>query len=118
MGGSAYVEVGNPLSILLGFLSKTISLSLPQGRAGVGMGLFSLLNFLSGAVATGVYGTAVDFGAESSWNPLNMFQGASAYSSIWLLMKHRYGVCPGLRGTQHMNSTMTITKNHRSSSLI
>ncbi|MGE7057444.1 hypothetical protein ACQKLN_09780 [Paenibacillus glucanolyticus] len=28
----------------------------------------------------------------------------------WLLMKHRYGVCPGLRGTQHMNSTMTHNK--------
>ena len=34
-------------------LSKTISLSLPKEQTGVGMGLFSLLNFLSGAIATG-----------------------------------------------------------------
>ena len=42
-------------------LSKTISLS-PKEQTGVGMGLFSPLNFLSGAIAT-VYGKAVDLGA-------------------------------------------------------
>ena len=34
-------------------LSKTISLSAPKEQTGVGMGLFSPLNFLSGAIATG-----------------------------------------------------------------
>ncbi|WP_339295814.1 MFS transporter [Paenibacillus sp. FSL W7-1279] len=67
-------------------LSKTISLSLPKEQAGVGMGLFSLLNFLSGAIATGVYGKAVDLGAGSSWNPLNLFQGASTYSNIYIVL--------------------------------
>lgn len=67
-------------------LSKTISLSLPKEQTGVGMGLFSLLNFLSGAIATGVYGKAVDLGAGSSWNPLNLFQGASTYSNIYIVL--------------------------------
>lgn len=67
-------------------LSKTISLSLPKEQTGVGMGLFSLLNFLSGAIATGVYGKAVDLGAGSSWNPLNLFQGASTYINIYIIL--------------------------------
>ncbi|AYB45961.1 MFS transporter [Paenibacillus lautus] len=67
-------------------LSKTISLSLPKEQTGVGMGLFSLLNFLSGAIATGVYGKAVDLGAGSRWNPLNMVQGASTYSNIYIVL--------------------------------
>lgn len=67
-------------------LSKTISLSLPKEQTGVGMGLFSLLNFLSGAIATGVYGKAVDLGAGNSWNPLNSFQGASTYSNIYIIL--------------------------------
>lgn len=67
-------------------LSKTISLSLPKEQTGVGMGLFSLLNFLSGAISTGVYGKAVDLGAGSSWNPLNLFQGASTYSNIYIVL--------------------------------
>lgn len=67
-------------------LSKTISLSLPKEQTGVGMGLFSLLNFLSGAIATGVYGKAVDLGAGSSWNQLNLFQGASTYSNIYIIL--------------------------------
>lgn len=67
-------------------LSKTISMSLPKEQTGVGMGLFSLLNFLSGAIATGVYGTAVDIGAGSPWNPLNVFQEAATYSNIYLVL--------------------------------
>lgn len=67
-------------------LSKTISLSLPKEQTGVGMGMFSLLNFLSGAIATGVYGKAVDLGGGSSWNPLNPFQGASTYSNIYFIL--------------------------------
>ncbi|MCM3495904.1 MULTISPECIES: MFS transporter [Paenibacillus] len=67
-------------------LSKTISLSLPKEQTGVGMGLFSLLNFLSGAIATGIYGKAVDVGATHAWNPLNTDQGASTYSNIYVIL--------------------------------
>lgn len=48
--------------------------------------LFSLLNFLSGAIATGIYGKAVDVGATHAWNPLNTDQGASTYSNIYVIL--------------------------------
>ncbi|WP_435923986.1 MFS transporter [Paenibacillus sp. DYY-L-2] len=67
-------------------LSKTISLSLPAEQTGVGMGLLSMLNFLAGAVATGVYGRAIDLGSSHLWNPLNMFPSSSAYSNIFTLL--------------------------------
>ncbi|GAE07836.1 major facilitator family transporter [Paenibacillus sp. JCM 10914] len=67
-------------------LSKTISLSLTKEQTGVGMGLFSLLNFLSGAIVTGIYGRAVDMGASASLNPLSLFAGAATYSNIYLVL--------------------------------
>lgn len=67
-------------------LSKTISLSLPAEQTGVGMGLLSMLNFLAGAVATGVYGRAADLETSSTWNALNMFPASSAYSNIFTLL--------------------------------
>lgn len=67
-------------------LSKTVSLSLPKEQSGVGMGLFSLLNFLSGAIATGIYGKAVDWGASTAWNPLSVNPGASTYSNIYFVL--------------------------------
>lgn len=67
-------------------LSKTISLSLPGEQTGVGMGLLSMLNFLAGAVATGVYGRAVDLEVTRTWNPLNPFPASSAYSNIFTLL--------------------------------
>lgn len=50
------------------------------------MGLFSLLNFLSGAISTGIYGKAVELDASSAWNPLNLNPGASTYSNIYVVL--------------------------------
>jgi DHA2 family metal-tetracycline-proton antiporter-like MFS transporter len=67
-------------------LSNTISRTLPKDHTGVGMGMLSMLNFLSGTVAVTLYGKAVDLGATVHWNPLNPFEGAAVYSNVALVL--------------------------------
>ncbi|WP_339302044.1 MFS transporter [Paenibacillus sp. FSL K6-2441] len=67
-------------------LSNTISRTLPKEQTGVGMGMLSMLSFLSGTVAISLYGKAVDFGATSHWNPLNPFEGSAVYSNVALVL--------------------------------
>lgn len=69
-------------------LTKTISLALPKDQSGVGLGLMSMLNFVSGAVFASMYGRMVDQGAGSAWNPLMGEQGAKVvtFSNIYLLL--------------------------------
>jgi len=67
-------------------LTKTISVTLPKEQTGVGMGLLSMLNFLSGAVASGLYGRAVDGGAAASWNPLQTNGNANVFGNVYLLL--------------------------------
>ena len=50
--------------------SDLVSGTLPKAEAGVGMGLFSMTNFLSTAAAAGLYGAAVEAGRNgvlSGW---------------------------------------------------
>ncbi|MGG6311314.1 MFS transporter [Paenibacillus macerans] len=65
-------------------LSNMISRTLPKEQTGVGMGLLSMLGFLSGAVSTSLYSKAVDQGSSSPWNPLNPFDGSAVFSNIYL----------------------------------
>lgn len=67
-------------------LSNTISRTLPQEQAGVGMGLLSMLNFLAGAVSTGVYSKIVDQGASFSLSPLHALPDSYVYSNIYLVL--------------------------------
>lgn len=67
-------------------LSKTISLTLPPKHTGIGMGLWTLSNFLSGAVSTALYGKALDLGKDTYWNPLHLYQGSSAFSNIYTIL--------------------------------
>ncbi|MBB6736027.1 MFS transporter, partial [Cohnella zeiphila] len=67
-------------------LTKTVSATLPKEQAGVGLGLLSMLNFLSGAVASSLYGRAVDGGAAVSWNPLQTNAGADVFGNVYLLL--------------------------------
>ncbi|PLT48029.1 major facilitator family transporter [Paenibacillus pasadenensis] len=73
-------------SFLYMALSNAISRTLPQEQAGVGMGLLAMLNFISGAIAAGVYGKVVDQGAVSQWNPLHHHAGAAVYSNLYLVL--------------------------------
>lgn len=71
-------------------LNNTISRTLAKDQTGVGMGMVSLIGFLSSAVATSVYGKIVDAGSTASWNPLNSYRGSFAFGNIYfaLLLLH------------------------------
>ncbi|AWX56191.1 MFS transporter [Brevibacillus brevis] len=68
-------------------LSNTLSRTLVKEQTGVGMGLFSMLNFISGAVAMSLIGKALDNQtAAMKINPLVTNPAASVYSNIFLLL--------------------------------
>ncbi len=90
-------------------LSNTISRTLTKEQTGIGMGLLSMLNFLSGAISTSVYGKIIDQGAAIRLNPFNAFPNAAVYSNIyfvlalivlgvWILYRARFGSQMKLRG--------------------
>jgi DHA2 family metal-tetracycline-proton antiporter-like MFS transporter len=90
-------------------LSNTISRTLPKEQTGIGMGLLSMLNFLSGAVATSVYSKIVDQGVTFRLNPFNAFPDSYVYSNIyfvlmltvlgvWIMYRTQFGSKKQLRG--------------------
>ncbi|GIQ66111.1 MFS transporter [Paenibacillus cisolokensis] len=84
---SIFLIFGNVgLSFMLIALSNAISRMVPKEQSGVGMGLLSMLNFMSGAVATGVYSRIVDQGAAAVWNPLSAHTPAPVYSNLYLVL--------------------------------
>ncbi|GAA4705811.1 hypothetical protein GCM10023228_07500 [Brevibacillus fulvus] len=67
-------------------LSNAISRTLPKEQTGIGMGLLSMLNFIAGAIGTGIYSKIVDQGSRTPWNPLNTSATAAVYSNIYLML--------------------------------
>lgn len=67
-------------------MSNTISRTLPKEQVGVGMGLFSMLNFIAQGMAVGVYGIAVEWHTGPSLNPLHADAGSSLYSNLYLIL--------------------------------
>jgi len=55
-------------SLLQPALGKTVSLLLPAGQSGIGMGLYNLVYFISGAFGTALAGSMLtSFGPGASW---------------------------------------------------
>lgn len=73
-------------SFMLISMSNSISRTLPKEQVGVGMGLFSMMNFIAGGMATGVYSSVVDIGSDVLWNPLNINPNGFIYSNIFLVL--------------------------------
>jgi DHA2 family metal-tetracycline-proton antiporter-like MFS transporter len=73
-------------SFMLIAMSNSISRTLPKDQVGVGMGLFSMMNFIAGGMATGVYSWVVDIGSDVLWNPLNINQNGLIYSNIFFVL--------------------------------
>lgn len=73
-------------SFMLIAMSNSISRTLPKDQVGVGMGLFSMMNFIAGGMATGVYSWVVDIGSDVLWNPLNINQNGFIYSNIFFVL--------------------------------
>jgi len=67
-------------------MSNAVSRTLPRERAGVGMGLFSMLNFIAQGMATGLYGRLADTGAGRSWNPLDPNPESAVFGEIFLVL--------------------------------
>lgn len=67
-------------------LANSVSLTLSKEKTGVGMGLFSMLNFIAGGMATGLYGKVVDIGSDLTWNPLSLFNEGAVYSNIFFVL--------------------------------
>lgn len=73
-------------SFMLIAMSNSISRTLPNEQVGVGMGLFSMMNFIAGGMATGVYSWVVDIGSDGLWNPLNINPNGFVYSNIFFVL--------------------------------
>lgn len=68
-------------------MSNTISRTLKKEETGVGMGLFSMINFISGAIAMSAIGKMLDKGSASfRLNPVVNEAGAYVYSNIFVVL--------------------------------
>lgn len=67
-------------------LSGAVSRVLAKEEAGVGMGLFSMVNFITQGLAVGVYGVLASRGTPFSWNPLNGYSEVQSFSNIYLVL--------------------------------
>lgn len=67
-------------------LSNTISQTLSNEQTGVGMGMLAMLNFLSGAIAMGVYSRIADVGATFHIVPFLVRTDSFIYSNIYLML--------------------------------
>lgn len=84
---SVFLIFGNVGQSLIGIaMSNTISQTLPREQVGIGMGLFSMLNFIAQGMAAGVYSIASEGNTPVSWNPLHTDPGSSLYSNIYLVL--------------------------------
>lgn len=84
---SAFLILGNVgQSFMQIALSNGISRVLSKEQAGVGMGLFSMINFIAQGLAAGVYGVLVTGVSGVSWNPLNAHSDSYSFSNIYLVL--------------------------------
>ena len=68
-------------------MSNTISQTLSKEETGVGMGLLSMINFISGAMTMSVVGKLLDKGSTSlKLNPFVANEAANMYSNIFGVM--------------------------------
>lgn len=67
-------------------ISNAVSLTLLKEYSGVGMGLLSMLNFIAGGMASGIYGKMIDLGADVAWNPANVYTNGAVYSNLFLVL--------------------------------
>lgn len=64
-------------------MSNSISRTLSKEQVGVGMGFFSMVNFIAQGIAIGVYGMIVEHGAVTHWT-LHISHQGILFSNIYL----------------------------------
>ncbi len=67
-------------------MSNSVSRTLASEQSGVGMGLLSMMNFIGGAVATGIYGKLTDIGQARTWNPAALHSVGAVHGNIFLVL--------------------------------
>ncbi|ADK03756.1 TPA: MFS transporter [Bacillus anthracis] len=99
-------------------MSNTISQTLSKEETGVGMGLLSMINFISGAMAMSVVGKLLDKGSTSlKLNPFVANEATNMYSNIFgvmsllillvvMLYRFQFGT-----GVSTLNMTSKVNKN-------
>ncbi|ASA22557.1 MFS transporter [Paenibacillus donghaensis] len=93
VGGSPYLIMfllifGNVGVTFMGIaMSNTVSRTMAVDQIGVGMGMLSLLNFISGAMATSLIGKQLDrAGGAFHLNPLAWYKEGYVYSNIFVTL--------------------------------
>ncbi|MHA6480627.1 MFS transporter [Paenibacillus sp. strain BS8-2] len=109
---AAFLILGNVgQSFLQIAISNAVSSVLPKEQIGVGMGLFSMMNFITHGLATAVYGVLASTGAAHNWNPINSYMKEQSFSNIYLvLMAVHIGILVfyRLRSTAGSSSSKTV----------
>lgn len=92
-GGSAVLVSLSLIFCVLGqsfmqiAMSNTVSRTLTPEQTGVGMGLFSMLTFISAAASTAILGKVLDSGAPAAaFNPIPGNQAAFVFSNIFVVL--------------------------------
>jgi len=67
-------------------MSNFVSTTLPKDQVGVGMGLFSMIGFISQGVAAGIYSLVLASDSTIRWNPLHSDINSSLYSNMYLVL--------------------------------
>ncbi len=75
--GQSYIQIA---------MANAVSVTLPKEQTGVGMGLFSMLSFISQGIAVSLFGIAAEQRAAVSWNPLHGDPGSAQFSNIYLVL--------------------------------
>ncbi|UCH81975.1 MAG: MFS transporter [Nitrospiraceae bacterium] len=74
-------------AMLQSSLPHTISISLSEEQTGIGMGIYNLLFFISGAFSTAGIGRLLDFGSSGfCLNPFNACLKGWIYSNIFIML--------------------------------
>jgi DHA2 family metal-tetracycline-proton antiporter-like MFS transporter len=74
-------------ALLQSSLPHTISISLSKDQTGIGMGIYNLLFFMSGAFSTAGIGRLLDFGSTGfCLNPINVYIDGCIYSNIFVML--------------------------------
>jgi len=80
-----FVNIG--ISFFQPSMTKLVSTTLPAEQTGVGMGIFSLNNFMAGAVSGAAVSKMIDNTAVNvSWNPFALSGVPAVFSNVYLVL--------------------------------
>ncbi|WP_243355129.1 MFS transporter [Bacillus litorisediminis] len=67
-------------------MQNTVSRTLSDEQVGIGMGFFTMMNFIAGSAATTLMGKVLDLTSSVHFNPLQVFDHATVYSNAFFVL--------------------------------